>query len=318
MIENRGRVQMPITAEGVTWTTERKGVPGKLNFTVIKDSALDFTEGNAVKFSVDGKNIFFGFVFTKKRSKEHHIDVTAYDQIRYLLNKDTYVYGNRTASELIQMIAADFGLQTGQIDRTSFIISSRVEDNTTLLDMIYNALDLELTNRGNMFVLYDDFGRLTLKSLDSMKLNIIIDEETGENFDYTSTIDDSTYNRVKLSFENEETGKRDIYLMQDGNNINNWGILQYFDKLKKGENGEVKAAALLSLYNSKTRKLKISRAFGDTRVRGGSLVIVRLNLGDVNIQNYMVVEKVTHTFNESEHYMDLTLRGSAPGGDFIG
>ena len=318
MIENRGRVQIPIAAEGITWTTERKGVAGKLNFKIIKDNALDFTEGNAVKFAVDGKKLFFGFVFTKKRSKEHHIDVIAYDQIRYLMNKDTYVYKNRTASDLIRMIAADFGLQTGEIERTAFTIPNRVEDNTTLLDMINNALDLELTNRGNMFVLYDDFGKLALKSLDSMKVNIIIDEETGENFDYTSTIDDSTYNRVKLSFENEKTGKRDIYIVQDGNNINNWGILQYFDKLNKGENGEIKAAALLSLYNSKTRKLKITKAFGDTRVRGGSLVIVRLNLGDVNIQNYMVVEKVTHTFNESEHYMDLTLRGSAPGGDFVG
>lgn len=314
LIENKGFVQMPLTADGVTWTTERKGVAGKLTFTVVKDEKANFTEGNAVKMTVDDNKVFFGFVFTKKRNKDQHISVTAYDQLRYLMNKDTYVYANRTASEVIQMIAADFGLQTGTIERTGFNIATRVEDNEVLLTMINNALDLELTNRKTMFVLYDDFGKLTLKALDNMKVGIIIDEETGENFDYTSTIDDATYNRVKLSYENEETGKRDIYVVQDGNNISNWGILQYFDTLKQGENGEAKAAALLSLYNTKTRKLKITRAFGDTRVRGGSLVIVKLALGDINVQNYMIVEKAVHTFNESEHFMDLTLRG----GEFVG
>jgi hypothetical protein len=147
-----------------------------------------------------------------------------------------------------------------------------------------------------------------------MKVGLLIDDETGENFDYTSSIDDQTYNRVKLSFENEKTGKRDIYVVQDGNNINNWGVLQYFNALKQGENGAQKAAVLLSLYNAKTRKLKIIKAFGDTRVRAGSLIIVKLTLGDVNVQNFMLVEKCVHSFNENEHWMDLTLRG----GEFVG
>jgi hypothetical protein len=212
------------------------------------------------------------------------------------------------------MVADDFGLQLGTVERTEYTIPTRVEDNTSLFDVIYNALDLELSNKKKMFVLYDAFGKLTLKSLDSMKLGLVIDEETGENFDYSSSIDDQTYNKVKLSYENEDTGKRDVYVVQDGQHINDWGILQYFDTLSKGENGEAKAAALLDLYNAKTRKLKISKAFGDTRVRAGSLIIVNLGLGDVNVKNYMLVEKAVHTWSESEHYMDLTLRG----GEFVG
>jgi hypothetical protein len=230
------------------------------------------------------------------------------------MNKDTYIYTNKTASDVIKMIAADFGLQVGTIEQTGFNIPSRVEDNTALVDMINNALDLELTNKKQMFVMYDDFGKITLKNIENMKIGLVIDEETGENFDYTSTIDDQTYNKVKLSYENEETGKRDIYVVQHGGNINSWGVLQYFDTLKEGENGEAKAAALLDLYNAKTRKLKITKAFGDVRVRAGSLVIVKLALGDINVQNYMLVEKCVHTFNESEHWMDLTLRG----GEFVG
>jgi hypothetical protein len=314
IIDNKGALQIPAVVDGATWTTERRGVAGKLEFTVIKDGKLDFQEGNPVRLSVDGANVFYGFVFTKKRDKQQHISVVAYDQLRYLMNKDTYIYKNKTASDVLRMVAGDFGLRLGTVEGTSYTIPARVEDNASLFDVIYNALDLELQNRKKMFVLYDDFGKLALKSLASMKRDLMIDEETGENFDYTSTIDDQTYDKVKLSYENESTGKRDVYVVQDGQRINDWGTLQYYDALEKGENGEAKAAALLSLHNSKTRNLKIAKAFGDANVRAGCLVVVKLSLGDISVQNYMLVEKCVHVWRESEHYMDLTLKG----GEFVG
>lgn len=313
LIQNGNKVYAPVVEEGIVWETERKDSPGKLTFTVIKDQEINFTEGNPVRLVVDGVKLFYGFIFSKKRDKQQNIKVTAYDQLRYLKNKDTYVYTNKTASDFIKMVANDYNLNLGAIENTSFIIASRIEDNTTLIDMIQNALDLELMNKKAMYVLYDDFGKLTLKALERMKLGVVIDEETGENFDYTSSIDSQTYNKIKLVYENEKTGKREVYIAQDSNNINNWGILQYYDTLQEGENGQAKVDALLSLYNAKTRNLKITNAFGNLKVRAGSMVVVNLNLGDVAVQNFMLVERCKHTFNESEHKMDLTLRG----GEFI-
>lgn len=183
--------------------------------------------------------------------KERIITVTAYDQLRYLKNKDTYVYKNKTAGEVIQMICADFQMQTGSIEDTGFKIASMVEDNQTLFDIIQNALDATMKNQKYMYVMYDDFGKVTLKGLDNMRLNLLIDEETGQNFDYTSSIDENTYNRIKLVYDNEDSGQRDVYISQDSSNINNWGVLQYYDTLQKGENGQAKVDALLSLYNKK-------------------------------------------------------------------
>lgn len=313
LIQNGNKVYIPIIEEGITWTTERKGTPGQLTFNVLKDELINFTEGNAVRLKVDNKNIFYGFVFVKKRDKSDLIKVTAYDQLRYLKNKDTYVYTNKTAGEFIQMIASDFNMQTGTIQNTGYKIASRVEDNVTLFDMIQNGLDLTLENKKEMYVLYDDFGKIALKSIQSMYVNLLIDEETGENYDYTSSIDSDTYNKIKLVYDNEESGKRDVYIAQDSSNMNSWGVLQYFDTLQKGENGKAKADALLSLYNKKTRNLTIKNAFGDTRVRAGSMVVVQLNLGDVKLNNIMLVEKCKHTFKLNEHFMDLTLRG----GEFV-
>ncbi|MGG0718670.1 hydrolase [Robertmurraya massiliosenegalensis] len=313
-IQNGSTIYYPPVEAGIGWETERKGVPGKLSFTVKNETNLNFQEGNSVMLKVDGKKLFYGFVFQKKRDKEQLINVTAYDQLRYFKNKDTYVYSNKRLDELVRMIATDFRLQTGTLENTGYKISSRVEDNKTLFDIVQTAVDITLQDTKRMFVLYDEYGKLTLKNVESMKLNLLIDEETGENFDYTSTIDGETYNKIKLAYDNKDTGKREIYIAQDSKNMNSWGVLQFFEKIDEKVNGKAKANSLLQLYNKKTRNLSIKKAFGDTRVRSGCAVVVKLNLGDVNVMNYMMVEKVKHTFEENQHYMDLTLRG----GEFIG
>ena len=313
LIQNGDKVYQPAVSGDIKWKTERKSFPGELSFDIIRDDTIKITEGNAVRLKKDGKNIFFGFIFSQKRNKDQIISITAYDQLRYFKNKDTYVYENKTASELVKMLANDFRMQTGTIENTGFKIASRVEENTTLFDMIQNAIDLTVQNRKELYVLFDDFGKVALKNIASMVLDCLIDEETAENFDYKSTIDEETYNQIKLTRENEDTGKRDVFIAKDSSKINEWGVLQYYDTLQEGENGQAKVNALLELYNKKQRNLSIKNMIGDVRVRAGCMIPVKLDLGDVKLLKLMLVEKCTHTFKESEHYMDLTLKG----GEFV-
>ena len=309
LIQNGNRVFEPVVQDGVTWTTERKGAAGKLEFKVLKDNIINFEEGNPVAFKVDNTNLFYGFVFKKKRDKEKIITTTAYDQLRYLKNKDTKTYTNKRADELLQMIANEYQLNTGVLENTGYVIAKKAESNQSLFDIILNALDETIRNRKEMYVLYDDYGKICLKNLERMKVGLVIDEETGENYDYESSIDSDTYNQIKLTYDNSDTGKRDIYIARDSSNIEKWGVLQYFDTIDEKTNGAVKARALLDLYNQKTRSLEIKNALGDIRVRGGSLIIVNLDLGDIKLKNFMLVEKAKHTFKDGEHFMDLTLRG---------
>ena len=314
IIQNGDKKYYPAVVENVVWTTERCGSPSKLEFKVIKDDVLNFTEGNQVTFYWDSAPIFHGYVFTKKRDKEDIISVVAYDQLRYLKNKDTYVYTNKTASDVLKLIAEDFNLQLGTVDDTGYKIPSRTEDSQTLFDIIQNALDLTIQNKKDLYILYDDFGKIALRHINNMKVNILIDSETAKDFSYTSSIDEATYNKIKLVYDNEATGKRDVYVEQSGENMNAWGTLQYYDSLEEGENGIYKAKTLLQLYNKKTRKLTIDNAFGDVRVRAGCMIGVHLLLGDVELNNWMLVESCKHTFKLDEHYMDITVRG----GEFIG
>lgn len=313
VIQNGEKVFEPVVEEGITWETERKGVPGKLTFNVLKDDVIDFTEGNTVKMAVDGKNVFYGYVFTKKRDKNGIISVTAYDQLRYLKNKEAMWYTNKSAADVVKMLAADFKLKVGEIEDTAYVIPKRNEENVTLFDIIQNALDLTLLNKKKLYVLYDDFGQLMLKDVESMKLDLLIDGDTAENYSYTSSIDSSTYNRIRLYYDNKDTGKRELYITLDSSTQLQWGILQYCESIEEKCNGKAKADALLQLYNRKTRNLSINNAFGDTQVRAGTSIGVQLDLGDITVNNYMLVEKAKHVFNNKEHLMNLTLRG----GDFV-
>ena len=242
-----------------------------------------------------------------------HVSAVAYDQLRYLKNKDTITEEGLKASDLLKRIATDFRLNLGTVEDTGYTLETIVEENQTLFDMIQSALDETLMNTKQLYVLYDDAGKLTLKNINTMKLNLLIDEETGENFSYESSIDEQTYNKIKLAYNDEKTGKRELFIAQDGAKMNQWGVLQYFEEVQTKTGASAKADALLKLYDQKTRKLTIQNAFGDVRVRAGSAVVVALNLGDIVTNNYMVVNKVTHTFRGDEHMMELDLIG----GEFI-
>lgn len=310
---SRGRIFDVAVQEPVIWETHRKSMPGKLTFNVIKDELLGFHEGDMVRFDYDGHKIFLGFVFIKKRTSNRIISVTAYDQLRYFKNKDTYVYKNKTAAQVLQMLIADFQLQGGIIADTKYTIPSRVEDNQELFTIMDNAGSITTQNTGELYILYDDYGKLNYRNAKQLKLDILIDEDSGETFEYTTSIDENAYNKIKLVRENKETGKREIFIAQDGEKINEWGILQYTENVDEGENGKAKADALLALYNRKSRKLHINKIFGDPRVRGGSTLGVQLYLGDLTVANFLMVETAKHCFYESDHRMDLKLIG----GDFV-
>lgn len=494
IISHNGVVFEPPLEEGVQIEWERTGSPGKLTFKTVKTTNdMVFQEGDPVGFYYDNKLVFAGYVFSKKCEREHFIDVTCYDQLRYLKNKYTYVFEKKTATQIIKSLCNDFSLQCGTFDDTKYVIPAIVEENKAALDIILDVVEETLVNTGEMYVLYDDGGKLQLKNVADLASTTLICEETAENFDYSSSIDGETYNEVVLYYDanskstssnnsnknvdtsnqaqaildmaksqigtaenpmgtrnvkyNTEYYGREINtssegayhwccvfvwwvfkecglssLLYDGEKINNqqtlamwfsdkgdlhrenfkpgdvvffnwdggrldhvgfvesvdgnnvtciegnvsgvvkrvvrnreciqsvgrprytsaktttptetssessswgnsiqlytayspskikeWGLLRYFEKVDTPSIGQNKANALLQLYNRKTRELKVTGAFGDIKVRGGTLLPVKLNLGDVEVSNFMLVEKVKHKFDNDHHTMDLTLQGA--------
>jgi hypothetical protein len=305
-----GRFVEPAVEDGVTWETELRDVPGKLTFSCRRDSGLRIREGNPVSFKMGERGVFYGFVFeVSSDAQSGSLKVTAYDQLRYLKNKDTYVFRRMTATQVLRKIARDFGLNLGKCANTKKKIKSLVEDNKTLFDMVQDALDLTLDSRKAMYVLYDDYGKLRLTAAANMKLKTLINHDTAQDYTYTSSIDGDTYNVVKLVYMNSKRKRREVYMAKSGKSINNWGRLQYFAKLNAKKNGRKKANAVLKLKNRVERTLSVSGAFGDPRVRAGVTLPVALKLHDVSQSGYLMVDKASHKFCGDAHTMDLTLKG---------
>ena len=316
MIQNRQTVMLPVLEGDITVEWERRGHPGVMKFNVVNDEALSFSEGDAVRLRVNGKNMFYGYVFTKSRNAPGDvISVTAYDQMRYLKNRGTLAYTGQY-SALLMRIANDYNLVLGDVADTGHTIPNRIEE-TTLMDMLMTAMEITVKETGDLFVLYDDFGRLMLQNLDDMRLPIMIDHDTISGYRYTSSIDEDTYNRIVLALDNDTTGARELYITNSDFTQSRWGILQHYDNVNDvtpqvlRERGKV----LLESLNRKTRRLRLEGCFGDIRVRGGSSVAINMGLGDLLVRNFMVVERVKHTFSNGSHLMDLVVVGAR--GEFV-
>lgn len=311
-IQNGSKGLNPVVLNDVTLETERKGSPGKLTLHIL-DDGVEIEEGNPIKLIVDGVAMFYGYIFKISRNSTTEITLMAYDQMRYLKNKDTYVFSNTTANRIAASIAKDYGINVGELEETAYLIQSVVYDNKTLMDMIQDALEMTLTNNKTLYVLYDDCGKLTIRQAARMKVGLLIDAETAESFDYDSTIDEETYNRIILEHEDSESKQRSYWTAEDPETQKKWGTLQYFESIDKKTNAQQKADTLLKLYNTKTKHLTIKNAIGDKRVRGGSMIMVQLKIGDTRLNNFMVVNSCKHTFTENQHLMTLKLQG----GEFV-
>ena len=297
------------SAQSVSWTTDRTGSPGTLKFSLLKSGALTFFEGDIVRFSVDGQIQFFGCVFTKSKDRWGVIDVTCYDQLRYLKASASYSFYAMTAGEIIRQIAEDLQLSVGQIADTGYKLPSLIEEEQTCLDIIGTAVQQTLLNTGKIYVFYDSGKGLALQEAAQMISNVIIGEKSLlTDYTYKTDIDSQTYNSVKLARPNEQTGKADVFIAQDSDTIARWGLLQLYQTVDADVNdAQVKAQAEASLqyYNRRMQTLKGS-SLGVPGLRAGMMVLMKVPyLGDINLDQYVLLEKVSHTFENGVHTMDF-------------
>lgn len=310
-IINKGVDYMPLVKDKVKWTTKWQDTPGELTFEILKDSALDIQEGNSVIFRKGSEGIFYGYLFTKERSKDGFISCKAYDQLRYLKSKDTYCLKNRRYDEIVRLIAADYRLTVGTLENTGYVLS-RICDNETLFDILKAARMSTKQNTGIDYVLYDNFGVLDLKKTDSLQTDYLLCAQTAKDISYKTSIDEGVYNRIQLYRDNDQTGIRDKYVYQNNELINRWGVLQATYKLENGDNPAQLGTKVLAALSEKKRELTVKECMGDLRLRAGAKIFVTLDLGDVVYKNVTpIITKAVHTFG-TVHSCDLTLLGGEP------
>jgi len=292
----------------VTYTTNRTGSPGTLKFTV-NAAGISFVEGDAVRFSVDGQVIFLGWVFTKSRDRYAVIDVTCYDQLRYLKANASYCFVGRTAGQIIREIAQDFQLTAGRLDDTGYPVPTLVKEDKSCLDIISAALQSTLLATGRLYTFFDDAGALSLREAGAMVAQGVVGNGSLLlDYTYKTDIDEHTCNSVKLVRPNEATGRGDVFQAVDSANIGRWGLLQHYQTIDENLNdaqAESQARAMLKYHNRRFRTLKV-QALGILGLRAGQMLYMQVpGLGDINLDQWVMLEKVSHTWENGVHTMEF-------------
>lgn len=323
-ITSGNKKMIPAVVDGIDVEWSRQGTPGQMTFTVLKDSMLSFNEGDCATLRVDGYDVFWGYIVKKSRDKEQQIQVTCLDQLFYLAqNQSVCLIEKESVWDVMQRCKKEIGLQLGKPSSRSpyKIPKHRIDSATSYLDILQTALDITLAYSGEMFVIYDDFGRLTLRHIDEMKTNskgeaLLIDQNNAENFDYETSIENS-YNEITLwQSDGSTAGEGKIFEAaheKSSANQKKWGRLNYFEILDKDtskESAKLKAKQLLELHNQVKRKLSVKGVFSAPFIRGGSSVLVSLTLGDLVVKQWFMVESVKHHFANDHSTMDMDLRSS--------
>lgn len=294
--------------EDAVWTTKRTGSPASLELTVLVHSLIQWDEGDKITLMTDDANLFYGYVVKLSQNEKERVKVTAYDQVWYLKkNKETYVFKNKRADQILTQIAQDFGLTLGALENTGYAVPSMIEDGQTLLDIVLKALDYTLINTAKMFYLWDDFGKLTLSDVEKSRLEVVVgDNALATGYTYEREIDSETSNKIKLAKDNKETGKRDIFLFQDSATMEQWGTLQYYEKVDEAlTEAQIKEKGdkLLAWYN-RPRKSFTLNALADLRVRAGTAVYTVVS--DIEMQSWFIVEEAKHDLLKEK--MELKLK----------
>lgn len=278
------------------WTTKRYGSPASLELTAVVNNEIRWSHGGILCLMDDDLGLFYGYVVKINQNEKDKIQILAYDQTWYLKkNKETYVFTGKRADQILKQIADDFKLKTGKLVNTSYVIPSMIEDGQTLFDIVLKAIDYTLINTGKMFVLRDQFGLLQLTDVETAKLDIFVgDESLATGFTYETEIDSNTYNKIKLVRDNKSTGKRDVYIFQDSDNMKLWGILQDYETVdEKMNEAQIKERGnqMLELYNRPKRSFSVT-AISDLSVRAGCALYIGIT--SVDVKSYFIIEEATH------------------------
>nr|WP_319488470.1 hypothetical protein [uncultured Caproiciproducens sp.] len=174
---------------------------GVLSFDYPTYGTKRYANGCTVTFQYGSDNIFYGFLFDTKQTNKKY-SCTCYDQLRYFKSSNSIMRPIGTLTDWLNTVALSCGdrIRLGTVDRTEYKLGKYLFDNKTYLDMVYQSIQDNLTGNGYWYALRDNFGALDLRDIVFLRLPLIIgDGSLATEFEYSKSIDDDTYNYIKVA-----------------------------------------------------------------------------------------------------------------------
>lgn len=269
-----------------------------------RERAFTVEEGDSIKCIFDDKYTFYGVVFAVEITIDGAYSLTCYDSNVYLSkSSDMRIFTNKKASDIIRILATDFGIPVGNIADTGYIIPFLRLSNISLYDMILKALTITRKQTGKRYFVKNVDGKLTLVSGLSTKKYMFSDSENLLSATYSRSIE-NTKTQVKVS--GGEKGKEVVVVAKDDAKRKKYGVLQAVEILdEKAIASQIKqhAETLLKEQSQVSEQLSIN-VLGIPEVTTGTAVYVRNQMTGTNGAYY--VTSFTHNYSDT-HTMSLEL-----------
>lgn len=270
-----------------------------------RNRAFLIDEGDSIAFKYENKIRFIGVVFAQSITSKGDFSITAYDSNVYLAKStDTRIFKNKKASEIIRILATDFGIPVGSIADTGYIIPYLRLSNLTLYDMVLKVLTLTRKQTNKRFFIGNVNGKLTLTAGTSNTKYLFKDGENLLSASYSRSIEDT---RTQAKVIGGPKGKETVVVVKDDAKRTKYGVLQAFEEMdEKATPSQVKqrAQALLKEQAVVSEQLNVE-VLGVPEVDVGTPVYIVNKMTATNGAYY--VTSITHTYSAGLHEMSLEL-----------
>lgn len=267
--------------------------------------AYNVDEGASVSFTYEGSRLFTGVLFAQDLSSDGALSLTAYDTNVYLAKStDSRIFINKKASEIIRILAQDFGIPLGSIADTGYVIPYLKLANMTLFDMVLKALTITRKQTGKRFFVGNKDGKLTLVSGLSTTRYIFRDGDNLLSASYSRSIEDT---KTQVKVVGGKADKQTTVVVKDDAARAKYGVLQAFEEMDEdATDAQIKerAKALLNEQSKVSDQLSVE-VLGVKEVDIGTPVYVVNAMTRTNGAYY--VTSITHRFETGLHTMALEL-----------
>ena len=290
-----------------------------------KDCQSHFKLGDRVRVYLDGRCWFCGFIFTTDYKSSTSMSIVAFDFLRYfkvplLYGKNQLIDDNTkqgmVASDIFRKICQDLAIPFDVITNSQIPVTPQNYTQKTAFNILEFAINETLINSSKddrkYFTYFhetffeDDYqknmseqevfktsGRVTWYLRNSLKTDVVINDEMIYNFDFKTTIDQQTHNEIivykdqktylsktgKTLKSGKKTGTQIKKVAPDNLSKARYGYLPYYHKAPDGySEAQMQQIAdeLLSILNRPTHSLSLN-CYGVIGMRAGYLVPVALN-----------------------------------------
>ena len=311
IVKQGGVYDMSHLVSSIRWRG-RKGSPARsLEIRFIDDDGfrrdraeLEVLKGHSVIFCWQGQELFRGMFITTGQARNRVLTARAHDiGIRLSNNQDTFCYTNKTASDIFIDVCGRFGVPTGEVANTAYIIPELPKPRATGWDVICDALSLTYKATGVRYYPIAQGENMSLLERRRNILQWVI--ETGVNLkDYSLT---ESIDRIKTRITMLSSEGSVLAAAQNNDLESSIGIFQEIrrvdDEMNEGQLEQLVNAVLVE-NNESTQGLTVA-ALGQPDVVSGRGVFVVVNPLDVSKTFY--IETDSHVFESNYYSMTLSL-----------